>query len=91
MISMGSNAFAGLKKLLPDPPLAIGHVISSHSDGTSTVEFPGGAQQRVRSVMSLGADLGSSSAFGAGDRVYVRNGVIEGGAPVLSTTSISAG
>lgn len=90
-MTFGSNTFAGLKKLLPDPPLAIGEVISSHSDGTATVEFPGGAQQRVRSVMSLGADLGSSSAFGPGDRVYVRNGVIEGGAPVLSTTSISAG
>lgn len=91
MSAMGSNVFAGLKKLLPDPPLAIGQVISSHSDGTATVQYPGGAQQRVRSVMSLGADLGSSSAFGAGDRVYVRNGIIEGGAPVLSTTSISAG
>jgi len=91
MISMGSNAFAGLKKLLPDPPLSIGEVIASHSDGTSTVEFPGGDRQRVRSVMSLGAALESASAFSAGDRVYVRNGVIEGGAPVLSTTSISAG
>lgn len=87
MISMGSNAFAGLKKLLPDPPLSIGEVIASHSDGTSTVEFPGGDRQRVRS----GAALESASAFNDGDRVYVRNGVIEGGAPVLSTTSISAG
>jgi hypothetical protein len=87
MSAIGSNVFAGLKKLLPDPPLAIGEVISSHSDGTATVEFPGGGQQRVRSVMSLG----SSSAVSAGDRVFVRNGVIEGGAPALSTTSISAG
>ena len=91
MSAIGSNVFASLKKMLPEPPLAIGEVISSHSDGTATVQYPGGAQQRVRSVMSLGADLGSSSAFGEGDRVYVRNGVIEGGAPVLSTTSISAG
>lgn len=81
MSALGSNAFAGLKKLLPDPPLSIGQVISSHADGTATVEYPGGAQQRVR----------SASVFGEGLRVYVRNGVIEGGAPVLSTTSISAG
>lgn len=86
-----NNPFAALKQLLPDAPLHIGHVITSHTDGTATVEYPGGAQQRVRSVMSLGDDLGSASAFGAGDRVFVRNGVIEGGAPVLSTTSISAG
>lgn len=81
MSTLGSNAFTSLKKLLPDAPLAIGEVMASHADGTSTVKYPGGAQARVR--------LGSSGAFSNGERVYVRNGVIEGGAPALSTTSIS--
>ncbi len=70
-----TNAFRALRELLPEPPLLRATVVTSHTDGTVTVEFPGGGQQRVRGDITSGA-------------VYVRNGVIEGEAPDLDPLTI---
>jgi hypothetical protein len=76
-----TNAFTQLTRLIPQPKLAVGTVSAVHTDGTVTVTAPGGDATRVR----------SSVAVSAGDRVFVRNGVVEGEAPALTTASISAG
>ena len=75
---MTTNLFLALTELLPDPPLLVATVTAVQlSEGTSTVQYPGGNQQRVR---------GTGSA--AGSQVFVRNGIIEGAAPPLATLTI---
>jgi hypothetical protein len=51
-------------------------VASTHTDGTVTVTYPGGAQQRVRGTATVGQN------------VFVRAGQIEGAAPALTTITI---
>ena len=72
-----SNLFRALRELLPAAPLTVASVVSVNSDGTSTVAYPGGNQQRVR---------GTSAPVAS--QVFVRNGVIEGAAPALLTLTI---
>ena len=73
-----SNLYRALKELLPDAPLLVGTVVSvQFLEGTSTVEYPGGNQQRVR---------GTSAA--ASSQVFVRSGIIEGAAPALTALTI---
>lgn len=74
---MTTNLYRALRDLLPEAPLLVATVVSVHGDGTSTIEFPGGNQQRVR-----GTDAAADS------KVFVRNGVIEGEAPALTTLTI---
>ncbi|MBN9411331.1 MAG: hypothetical protein J0H69_19475 [Burkholderiales bacterium] len=69
---MTTNLYRALREILPEAPLLVGDVSTLNLDGSITVTFPGGGEQRVR-----GADVST------GDRVFVRNGVIEGPAPVL--------
>lgn len=65
------NLFTRFKKLIPTYPLRVGTVLSV--DGTSVqLEEVGGARLMVR-----GADVS------VGDKVYFRDGVIEGPAPSL--------
>lgn len=73
------NAYAQLKKLLPEPKLAISTVSAVHGDGTVTVSAPGGQATRVRGTGSVGSN------------VFVRNGVVEGAAPSLTSSAISLG
>jgi hypothetical protein len=70
------NIYRELIGLLPDDPLLIGEVLSNHADGTLTLEMPGGGRLRVRGVAA------------AGDRVFVRAGVVEGEAPALALVQI---
>ena len=71
---MSTNLYRALRELLPEAPLQVATVIAVHaSEGTSTVAWPGGSQQRVR-----------GTAVAAGGRVFVRDGVIEGAAPELT-------
>lgn len=73
-----SNAFRLLLELLPEAPLLVATVVSVQtSEGTSTVQYPGGNEQRVR---------GTSAA--ASTQVFVRNGIIEGAAPALAALTI---
>lgn len=71
---MSTNLYRALRELLPESPLQVATVATVHAaTGDSTVTWPGGSQQRVR-----GVDVP------AGDKVFVRNGVIEGAAPDLT-------
>lgn len=73
-----SNLYRALLELLPESPLLVATVVSvQYSEGVSTVEYPGGNQQRVR---------GTSAAVAS--QVFVRDGVIEGAAPALSSMTI---
>lgn len=73
---MQTNVYRALIELLPQSPLLSGVVTVDHGDGSVTVEFPGGGTQRVRGV----ADVA--------DRVFVRGGVVETPAPVLTNITI---
>ena len=71
---MSTNLYRALRELLPEAPLQVATVFAVHlAEGDSTVTWPGGSTQRVR-----GTDVP------AGDKVFVRNGVIEGAAPALT-------
>lgn len=67
---MSTNVFKRLKALLPDPLLLVGDVVA-YDDGVATIEVPGGAQLQARGEASVG------------NRVFFRDGVIEGPAPDL--------
>ena len=73
-----ANLYRALMDLIPDAPLQVATVASvSVSAGTSTVTWPGGAQQTVRGT---GVSVGSPA--------FVRNGVVEGAAPELDYLEI---
>lgn len=71
---MSTNLYRALRDLLPEAPLQVATVTAVHAaTGESTVTWPGGSQQRVR-----------GTGVTAGQRAFVRSGVIEGGAPSLT-------
>ena len=70
------NVFKELMALLPSSPLLVGEVIVV-ARGTVTVEFPGGGTQVVR-----------GTGFAVGAHVFVRDGVVQGLAPALPTSTI---
>ncbi len=61
------------KKLLPTDPLLTGTVAVNWDDGTATVTLPGGGEVRVQ----------SKEAYPVGQRVFIKNGKIQGEAPSL--------
>ncbi|MDD5277203.1 MAG: hypothetical protein PHR16_14110 [Methylovulum sp.] len=67
-----ANPYVALKKLLPDQPLLIGTVTAFLSDGRSSVDVPGGV------IVVRGQSVA------VGQKAFVRNGIVEGGAPALS-------
>ena len=69
---MNTNLYRALRELLPEAPLQIATVIELHATGDATIQWPGGALQRVRGVGAVGA------------LVFVRDGLIEGAAPALT-------
>lgn len=73
---MSTNLYRQLRELLPEPALTVATVATTHADGTCTVTYPGGSQQRVRGI---GA---------AEQKVFVRAGQIEGQAPALASVTI---
>jgi hypothetical protein len=72
-----SNVYRALRELLPDPPLLIGVVLAVHSDNTSTVEYPGGGQQRVRGTI-----------VAVGQPAFISGDIIQGLAPAMTATVI---
>jgi hypothetical protein len=73
-----TNLYRALMELLPESPLQVATVVSVNAvQGTSTITWPGGDLQTVR-----------GTSLGAGIRVFVRNGVIEGSAPNLTLVTI---
>ena len=73
---MSLNLYRQLRELLPEPALTVATVASTHTDGTVTVTYPGGAQQRVRGDSTVGQN------------VFVRAGQVEGQAPNLDSVTI---
>jgi len=65
--------YTRLLELLPDQPITTGTVQAVHSDGTATVEMPGGDLARVRNPLQAQAGQG----------VYVQDGAVIGDAPAL--------
>jgi hypothetical protein len=66
------NLWKRFRDLLPKDPLLVGTVLTHNSDGTSTVQFPGGGQALVK---------GQTVAVGLA--AYVQGGWIKGEAPDL--------
>lgn len=67
---MSNNLYKRLQNLLPSAPLLVADVLSV-SGSTARVEEPGGGISIVRGSATVG------------QRVYIRNGVIESVAPSL--------
>ena len=65
------NLYEQFRQLLPDPPLQAG-LVTEVSSGVVTVQLPGGGIVRAR-----------GSAY-AGQRVFVRDGVVQAIAPSLT-------
>ena len=63
-----SNLFRRFKALIPDAPLLVGTVLAT---SPLRVELPGGTQIPARGEATLG------------ERVFVRDGAVEGPAPLL--------
>lgn len=69
------NPYKALRALLPDPPLQVG-TVTAVDDGTATIALPGGGSVQGRGAATVG------------QHVFVRDGVIEGEAPALTTVLI---
>lgn len=67
---MSQNPYARLIALLPKRPLLVGEVVDINN-GVAVIEMPGGGLDTARGTATLG------------QRVYFRDGQIEGPAPTL--------
>jgi hypothetical protein len=72
---MSFNPYKRLMDLLPDKPLLVGQVLSI-SNGVATIQEPGGGLTTARGTATVG------------QRVFFRDGSIEGVAPNLTYVSI---
>ena len=66
------NLYEQFRQLIPDPPLQAGTVVGVVGAGTVTVALPGGGLIRARGSAAIG------------QKVFVRDDVIEGVAPSLT-------
>ena len=71
---MSSNPYSRFLALLPPKPLLVGDV-TAVDGGVAIVTLPGGGQLQARGQVTVG------------DRVFVRDGLIEGEAPSLTYIS----
>ena len=69
------NVYEQFRQLLPDAPLQVGTVIDVGA-GVLSVQLPGGGMTRARGSASIG------------QRVFVRDGVLEAVAPNLALETI---
>ena len=69
------NPYALLRQLVPSAPLVVGDVVA-YASGVATVQLPGGGRVNARGEASVG------------QRVFVRDGAIEGEAPALPVVLI---
>lgn len=72
---MSTNLFTRFQKLLRQPPLRVGDVIA-YDDGVARIAEAGGGHVSARGEVTVG------------DRVFFRDGVIEGPAPDLTVEII---
>lgn len=69
------NLYKQFRALIPDAPLQVG-VVVAYSNGVATVEELGGGRSQARGDVAVN------------DRVFFRDGVIEGPAPNLPVENI---
>ncbi|MBF6987264.1 hypothetical protein IPF36_05855 [Cupriavidus sp. IK-TO18] len=69
------NPYQVLRGLLPDAPLQVGTIVSI-TGGVASIQLPGGGVAQARGEAAVS------------DRVFFRDGVIEGPAPTLSIVLI---
>ncbi len=72
---MSTNPYTQLLSLLPQRPLQVGTVVAV-AGGVATIELPGGGQDQVRGAATVN------------QRVFFRDGAIEGTAPALTFLEI---
>ena len=72
---MNTNPYRALLALLPEPVTDVGEIIAVHAGGC-TVQILSGDQVEARGAGSIG------------DLVYLRDGAIQGPAPVIDTVEI---
>lgn len=70
-----TNLYKRFQRLLPNPPLRVGTVVA-YANGVAEIEESGGGRTLARGEASIN------------DRVFFRDGVIEGPAPSLSVEVI---
>lgn len=70
-----TNPYKLLKSILPDPPQLVGDVVA-FGNGVATIALPDNSQVQARGEANIG------------DRVFVRDGLIEGPAPNLTVVFI---
>jgi hypothetical protein len=73
---MNTNPYRALLALLPDPPEDVGEVVAITGDGV-TLETLSGATVTAR-----------GAGWSLGDLVYVKDGTVQGPAPVIATVEI---
>ena len=71
---MYRNPYAALLGLLPQRPLLVG-TVTDVANGVATVQMPGGGVEQARGAATVG------------QRVFIRDGAIEGLAPALTDVS----
>lgn len=71
---MSSNVFSQWRDLFAAGPVQVG-TVTAYEGGTATIELPGGGTLRARGEATIG------------QRVYVRDGLIQGAAPDLPLDS----
>lgn len=69
------NLFTEFKRLLPNAPLQVGTVMAA-DNGVFSIELPGGGVLKARGNTYVG------------QRVFVRDGVVQGAAPDLNVVVI---
>lgn len=67
---MSANAYVRLARMLSGGPVKIG-TVTAFSSGVAMIEYPGGAKETARGDTSVG------------QKVFVKDGVIQGEAPSL--------
>lgn len=73
------NLWSGFARLVPKDALRLATVQATYTDGTATVQYPGGGTQRVRNPIGISA----------GSSAYVRGDKIDGEAPSLTPEDIT--
>lgn len=70
------NLFAAFRRLVPGAPQLVGTVTGAATAGVYLVTLPGGSVIQARGVATVG------------DSVWIKGGLIEGPAPVLTVVTI---
>lgn len=89
---MSLNPYARLRALLPVSNVLLCEVLAVHADDTSTVQLPQATSADFGSGLQAGSTLRVRGAgFAVGQKVFVRDGVIETQAPDATAADVQVG